>query len=89
MSNDSNHYISYLDVIVRSGTIGKSVECSHDNGTHNLVGSINLMMNVNTSSIICMHTSKSDSESRYLSMNATSIYMGTVKGTMPRSASIQ
>ena len=91
MGDDSNHsvYTSQLVVIVRSEMIGKSIKCIHDNGLHEIhdnVGSTNLTMNVNASaadsSIICMHTSKSDSESGHVTMNATSLYMGTIKGIM-------
>jgi hypothetical protein len=52
--NDSHHYTSQLDVIVRPGMIGKGIECLHDNGTSaSLVGSTNLTVNT---SIICIHT---------------------------------
>ena len=71
---DDSIYISHLVVIVRSGMIGKDIECYHDDGANeSLVGSTSL--NVSTS-IICMHTS-----TPYLS---TSVYidMGTIEGTI-------
>ena len=85
MINDSNQYTSQLAIIVKPEMNGEYIRCFHDNGTDAyLVGSS--VLNVRTA-INCMHTSISDPG--YLSMNSTSIYIGSLTGSYMSSKIIK